>query len=60
MTQNILNELKHRKVDLEKFFQEKVALEEKIGEDASEEDLQRLGAMYWTDDYKAQTRNQEV
>jgi hypothetical protein len=27
-------EIKHRKVDLEQFFQEKVALEEKIGEDA--------------------------
>ena len=42
MTQNILNELKHRKVDLEQFLKEKVALEEKIGEDASEEDTQRL------------------
>jgi hypothetical protein len=41
MTQNILNEVKHRKVDLEQFLKEKVALEEKIGEeDASEEDTQ--------------------
>ena len=35
--------MKHRKVDLEQFLKEKVALEEKIGEeDASEEDTQRL------------------
>ena len=39
----ILNELKHRKVDLEQFLKEKVALEEKIGEeDVIEEDNQRL------------------
>jgi hypothetical protein len=42
MTQNILNELKHRKVDLEQFLKEKVALEEKIGEEDVEEDNQRL------------------
>ncbi len=35
--------MKHRKVDLDQFLKEKVALEEKIGEeDASEEDTQRL------------------
>jgi hypothetical protein len=43
LTQNILNEVKHRKVDLEQFKKEKVALEEKLAEeDASEEDTQRL------------------
>ena len=43
MTQNVLNEVKHRKVDLEQFLKEKVALEEKIGEeDVIEEDNQRL------------------
>ncbi len=34
--------MKHRKVDLEQFLKDKVALEEKTGEDASEEDTQRL------------------
>ncbi len=43
MTQNVLNEVKHRKVDLEQFLMEKVALEEKIGEeDVIEEENQRL------------------
>ena len=42
MTQNVLNEVKHRKVDLEQFLKEKVVLEEKIDEDTSEEDTQRL------------------
>jgi hypothetical protein len=49
MTQNILNEVKHRKVDVEQFLKEKVALEEKIGDDASEEDIQRLHELYWND-----------
>ncbi len=41
MTQNVLNEVKHcRSVFEGKHFE--VALEEKIGEDASEEDTQRL------------------
>ena len=43
LTQNILNEVKHRKIELEQFLKEKVALEEKIGEeDVIEEDNQRL------------------
>jgi hypothetical protein len=43
MTQNIVNEVKCRKVDLEQFKKEKVASEEKLAdEDASEEDTQRL------------------
>jgi hypothetical protein len=33
-------EVKHGKFDLEQFLKEKVAFEEKIGEDASEEDTQ--------------------
>jgi hypothetical protein len=42
-THNILiNELKHRKVDLRQFLKEKVGFEENIGEDASENDTQRL------------------
>ncbi len=42
MTQNKLNELKHREVDLEEFKREKLALEEKIVEDDCVENLQRL------------------
>jgi hypothetical protein len=43
LTQNVLNEVKHRKVDLEQFLKEKVAFEEKIGEeDVLEQDNQRL------------------
>jgi hypothetical protein len=42
LTQNKLNELKHRKVDLEEFKKEKLALEEKIVEDDCVENLQRL------------------
>ncbi len=45
MTQNILNEVRHRKLDLEQFKKEKVALEEKLGEEeasAESEDTQRL------------------
>jgi hypothetical protein len=30
LTQNILNEVKHRKVELEQFLKEKAALEEKL------------------------------
>ena len=41
MTQNILNEVKHRKVDLEQIKREKEALV-KMGKDASEEDTKTL------------------
>ena len=43
MTQNVLNEVKHRKVDLEQIKRDKEALEVKMGEEACDEDLQRLG-----------------
>jgi WD40 repeat protein len=43
MTQNILNELKHRKVDLEQIKRDKEALEVKMGEEVGDEDLQRIG-----------------
>ena len=42
MTQNVLNEVKHRKVDLEQIKRDKEALEVKMGEDASEEDTKTL------------------
>ncbi len=38
MIQNILNEVKHRKVDLEQIKRDKEPLEVKMDEDASEED----------------------
>jgi hypothetical protein len=62
LTQNILNEVKHRKVDLEHFKKEKVALEEQVAEeDASEQDTQRLlefiGVM---ESIPAGQRNQEI
>ncbi len=40
--QNVLNEIKHRKVYLEQFLKEKVAFEEKIGEDAGERATQNF------------------
>jgi WD40 repeat protein len=43
MTQNILNEVKHRKVDLEQIKRDKEALEVKMGAEVCDEDLQRLG-----------------
>ncbi len=43
MTQNVLNEVKHRtEVDLEQIKRDKEALEVKMGEDASEEDTKTL------------------
>ena len=42
MTQNVLNEVKHRKVDLEQIKRDKEALEVKMGKDASEEDTKTL------------------
>ncbi len=44
MTPNVLNEVKHRKVDLEQIKRDKEALEVKMGEDASEEDTKTLVA----------------
>jgi hypothetical protein len=43
LTQNVLNEVKHRKVDLEQFKRDKEALEVKMGEEVGDEDLQKLG-----------------
>ncbi len=44
MTQNILNEAKHRKVqDLEQIKRDKEALEVKMGEEVGDEDPQRIG-----------------
>ena len=43
MTQNIINEVKHRKVDLEQIKRDKEALEVKMGEEVGDEDLQRIG-----------------
>ncbi len=50
MTQNIINEMKHRKVDLEQINRDKEALEVKMGkknegatQEVGDEDLQRLG-----------------
>ncbi len=40
--QNILNEVKHSKVDLEQIKRDKEALEVKMREDASEEDTNNL------------------
>ena len=46
MTQNVLNEVKHRKVDLDQIKRDKEALEVKMGEEACDEDLQRLGEFF--------------
>jgi hypothetical protein len=44
LTQNVLNEVKHRKVDLEQITErDKEALEVKMGEEVGDEDLQRIG-----------------
>jgi hypothetical protein len=44
LTPNVLNEVKHRKVDLEQIKRDKEALEVKMGEDTSEEDTKTLVA----------------
>jgi hypothetical protein len=43
MIQNILNEVKHHKVDFEKIKRDKEELEVKMGEEVGDEDLQRIG-----------------